>query len=191
MVRGLAGIVSHALFSAIFCAGLMWVITKVRGERQVVRGVLTMLMAMVFHFVWDDKGGISGGNTLLLWPLMVVIGAIEVVVLFYVLRHAASTERACTRDLLTPEVETGTLDSALLDAVSGLHRDRKAYRKQLHNRRAASHRIDAAHDLAHEIALARGTTTPQLDHARAEPKRLQEPAPSAARPLTDGDRRLG
>ena len=174
LIRGAAGIVSHALFSAIFCAGLMWVITTVPGERKVTRGVLTMLMAMVFHFSWDNMSGLSGGNGFISLALMPTIAAVELVALFYVMRHAARTERAWTRDLLAPELETGAVDPALLDAVSGLRKDRKAYRKQLHSQRASSHRIDAAHDLAHEIALAGGADTPQVDHARAELTRLRQ-----------------
>lgn len=172
LIRGLTGIVAHALFSAIFCAGLMWVLTTVRGERQVARGVITMAMAMVFHFAWDDMSGLIGDAAYLFWPVAVLIATIELVALFYVLRHAARTEQAWTRDLLTPEVQTGALDPALLDAVSGLRKDRKNYRGQQEHRRDAAHRIDAAHDLAHEIALAGGADTPQVDHARQELGRL-------------------
>jgi RsiW-degrading membrane proteinase PrsW (M82 family) len=174
LIRGAAGIVSHALFSAIFCAGLMWVLGRVRGERNVLRGVLTMLMAMVFHFAWDDMAGLSGGGfAAAILPF--VIAVIELVALFYVLRHAARQERLWTRALLTPELTTGAIDPALLDAVSGLGKDRKAYRKHLHNRRTAHHRLEAATDLARELALANGAESPGVTHARNELLRLQEP----------------
>jgi RsiW-degrading membrane proteinase PrsW (M82 family) len=166
VVRGATGIVSHALFSAIFCAGLMWVLGR-SGERNVVRGVLTMLMAMVFHFAWDDTTGLGGG-TWLGAVLPFVIAAIELTALFYVLRHAARQERTWMRELLGPEVDNGVVDPALLDAVSGLRKDRKKYRKHVHSRAKARHRIEAASDLAREIALAGGAESAGVKHARSE-----------------------
>lgn len=173
VVRGFVGITSHALFSAIFCAGVMWILSRVPGERNVVRGVLTCLTAMVFHFAWDDVGGLSGGVAVLqiVLPYFVLM-PLELTVLFSVLRHAATTERRWTRDLLAPEVEAGVVDPALLTAASGLRKDRKHFRKQLHSRRRARHLIEGASDLAHEIANARGAETPRVAHARAELLRL-------------------
>ncbi len=173
LLRGASGIVSHALFSAIFCAGLMWVLGRVPGERNVLRGVLTMLMALVFHFTWDDMAGLGGGGILVV-VLPFVLAPIELACLFYVLRHAARQERLWTRDLLEPEVETGALDPALLDAVSGLRKDRKAYRKHLHSRRRSRHLIEAANDLAQEIAAADGQETRRVTHARTELTRLRQ-----------------
>ncbi|WP_372668762.1 PrsW family intramembrane metalloprotease [Amycolatopsis kentuckyensis] len=170
LVRGVSGIVSHALFSAIFCTGLMWVLGRDRADRHVVRGVLTLLTAMVFHFAWDDMSGLGGG----VW-LPFVIAAVELTFLFWVLRHAARRERAWTRDLLGPEAEAGVLDPALVDAVSGLRKQRKAYRKRVHSGRVARHRLAAARDLAREIAHAGGQETARVAHARAEVVRLHRP----------------
>ena len=174
IVRGLTGIVSHALFSAIFCAGLMWILTPIRSERRVTRGVLAILTAMFFHFTWDDLGGLSGGTS---WyfVLIVVLAAVELAVLFYVMRLASSQERVWTRELLQPEVDAGVIDTGLLDAVSGLRKDRKRYRKQVHSRSRSRHLTEAANDLAHEIALAGGAETPRVEHARAEVARLRAP----------------
>ena len=176
VIRGASGIVSHALFSAIFCAGLMWLLGRTRGERNVVRGLLTMLMAMVFHFAWDDMSGLSGGSAAAA-VLPFLIAAIELTALFYVLRHAARQERIWMRDLLGPEVDTGIVDPELLDAVSGLRKDRKRYRKQLRSRAKARHRIEAATDLAREIAHAGGTDSPAVTHARSELVRITKQAP--------------
>ncbi|RLK61462.1 PrsW family intramembrane metalloprotease [Actinokineospora cianjurensis] len=172
LLRGASGIVSHALFSAIFCAGLMWVLGRTPGERTVPRGVLTMLTAMVFHFAWDDMGGLSGGTGLAV-VLPFLIAAIELPVLFAVLRRAAGQERTWTRDLLAPEVEAGTLDPALLDAVSGLRKDRKALRKKL-GKTKARHLLESAGDLAQEIARAGGTDTDRVAHARHELRRIRD-----------------
>ncbi|MFD9701063.1 PrsW family intramembrane metalloprotease [Lentzea sp. NPDC059081] len=173
LIRGVSGIVSHALFSAIFCAGLMWVLGRTPGERDVPRGVLTMLAAMVFHFAWDDMGGLSGGIGVLAALLPFVIAVVELVALFSVLRHAARQEQAWIRAVLEPEVELGVLDRPLLDAVSGLRRDRRKYGKQVHSRRKARHLLEAAADLARELARGRGQETGGVLHARAELVRLR------------------
>lgn len=173
LVRGASGIVSHALFSAIFCTGLMWVLGRAPGERDVVRGVPTMLTAMVFHFAWDDMAGLSGGSN---WfpVLLVAIAVVELVVLFAILRLAARRERAWVRDLLAPEVGAGVVDLPLLDAVSGLRRQRRAYRRHVGSRRRARHLTEGASDLAHEIALAGGDdTAPGVVRARTELLRLR------------------
>ncbi|WP_433158015.1 PrsW family intramembrane metalloprotease [Kribbella sp. CA-247076] len=176
LARGAAGIVSHALFSAIFCAGLMWVLGRTPGERNVVRGVLTMLTAMVFHFAWDDMGGLSGG-TAIAAVLPFALAVIELATLFYVLRHAARQERTWMRDLLGPELATGAVDPALVDAVSGLRKDRKKYRKHLHSRSRARHYLEAATDLAQEIARANSSESPGVTHARSELARLRSKEP--------------
>ncbi|KJK50684.1 membrane protein [Lentzea aerocolonigenes] len=173
LIRGAFGIVSHALFSAIFCAGLMWVLGRVPGDRKVLRGLLTMLAAMVFHSAWDSMSGIAGGRVLLSILLPFLIAAVELWTLFSVLRHAARQERVWVRDLLGPEVEAGVVDPALLAAVSGLRRDRKAFRKLVRNRRRARHLVEAAGDLARELALAGGHETHRVAHARAEVVRLR------------------
>ncbi|MET1074574.1 MAG: PrsW family intramembrane metalloprotease [Umezawaea sp.] len=172
VVRGASGIVSHALFSAIFCAGLMWVLGRTPGERDVVRGVLAMLLAMVFHFAWDDMGGLGGGG---LWGAVLpfLIAVVELAALFHVLRLAARQERTWIRDLLAPELATGAVDPPLLDAVSGLRKDRKSYRKHLRSRRKARHLLEGAGDLAHEIARAGGDDSSGVVHARDELVRLR------------------
>ncbi|HEX7304624.1 hypothetical protein [Lentzea sp.] len=75
--------------------------------------------------------------------------------------------------MLEPEVELGVLDRPLLDAVSGLRRDRRKYGKQVHSKRRARHLLEAAADLAHELARGRGRETGGVEHARAELVRLR------------------
>jgi hypothetical protein len=123
--------------------------------------------------------GISDGGA---WAAVLpfVLAVIELLALFYVLRRAARQERAWTRALLAPEAEAGTIDPPLLDAVSGLRRDRKKYRKHLHSRSGAKHLIEATSDLAREIATAQGAETARVTHARSEVVRLRGKHPSQA-----------
>lgn len=172
-VRGLTGIASHALFSAIFCTGLMWVLGRTPGDRRVALGILTMLLAMFFHFAWDDAAGLSRGNALAAGLLPFAIAAVEILTLFWVRRQAAAQERRWIRDLLQPETDAGILDPQLLSAVSGLRKQRRAYRRYLHSGRRARHQLEAASDLAQAIARSGGTDTPAVNHARAELLRLR------------------
>jgi hypothetical protein len=71
-------------------------------------------------------------------------------------------------------VQASVIDQPLLDAVSGLRKDRKIYRKHLHSRRKARHLLDGAGDLAHELARADGHETDRVSHARAELRRIQQ-----------------
>jgi protease PrsW len=167
-VRGLAGIVSHALFSAIFGAGLLWVLGRTPGDRRVVLGVLSMLLAMFFHFAWDDIGALTGGGL----SSLLLLALIEIIALLVIRRLASARERVWIRDLLQPEADAGVISPDLLAAVSGLRRQRRAYRRRLHSRRRARHTIEAASDLAQEIARSGGADTPAVDHARSELLRL-------------------
>lgn len=175
VIRGFAGITSHALYSAVFCAGVMWILGRTAGERHVGRGVLACLAAMALHFSWDDVAGLAFGNQFLtvFMPYLILM-PLAIVILLWVRRLASSTERRWTRDLLAPEVEAAVVDPQLLDAVSGLHRDRRHFRKVVHSRRRASLLIESAGDLAQEIAASRGEETPRVAHARQELLRLRE-----------------
>jgi RsiW-degrading membrane proteinase PrsW (M82 family) len=174
LIRGFTGITSHALYSAVFCAGVMWILGRAPGERNVPRGVICCPLAMGLHFAWDAAGPLAGGSEVFSFILpYLILMPLGIIILLWVLRHAATTERGWVRDLLAPEAETGVLDPALLTAVSGLRRDRKRFRKQVRSRRRARHLMEAATDLAQEIAGAGGTETPRVAHARSELLRVE------------------
>ncbi|GAB2607346.1 hypothetical protein Aab01nite_02780 [Paractinoplanes abujensis] len=173
-LRGFVGITSHALFSAVFCAGVMWILGRAPGERHVGRGLAACLAAMVLHFAWDDAGGLFAWNDfLLLAAPYLLLMPLAIVVLLVVRRLASRTERMWMRELLAPEVEAGVVDNELLAAVSGLHKDRRHFRKLVRNRRRADLLIESAGDLAQEIAAAGGAETPRVAHARRELLRLR------------------
>jgi RsiW-degrading membrane proteinase PrsW (M82 family) len=169
VARASAGIVSHALFSAVFCSGLMWILG--RGvRRHPVRGVLMVLAAMTAHSIWDNAGAYAGS----LSPVLMLVTAVaELVLLWYTFRLAAPPERAWTRAILAPEVERGVVVPAELDAVSG---HRRAFLRSLHGpgqRKAGRHLISAAHDLVKALARAGGRDSPEVQHARAEIARIR------------------
>lgn len=171
VARAGAGIVSHALFSAVFCSGVMWILG--RGvRRHPVRGALMVLAAMTAHSVWDNAGAYAGSWS----PLLLLATAVaELVLLWYTFRVAAPPERAWTRAILAPEVGHGTLYPAELDAVTG---DRRAFLRSLHGpgqKKAGRHVISAAHDLAQALARAGGHDSAEVVHARAEIARIRAP----------------
>lgn len=89
------------------------------------------------------------------------------------LEDGTQQERAWTRDLLTPEVDAGVVDPALLDAVSGLRKERKAYRKHLHSSRKARHMVEGAGD-SPTRSRAPAVRRPFGSSARSELLRLRE-----------------
>ncbi len=170
-LRGLVGVVSHALFSAVFCAGLMWALTPVRAQRNVPLGIVVMLAAMILHFAWDDLSGLGSG-IVPIPVIIVIVVVIDFTVLLLVLRFAARGEREWMRDILQPEVTSGVMDTALLDAVSGFGKQHHAENRAAHGRRRGRHRIAAAHDLAQALATSEGTDNDDVAHARNEIRRL-------------------
>ncbi|QBR92470.1 PrsW family intramembrane metalloprotease [Nocardioides euryhalodurans] len=172
--RGGAGLVQHVLFSAVFCAGLVWLLGRDGGKHR-LRGALFMVAAMVVHSCWDNLtaygtaiGGPVGAGLFL--PTLVVV---ELLLLWQVFRLAAPQEREWVRSILAPEVERGVLSEAEVTAIVGTRRDRTGAREPGEGRRAAAHVRDAGLDLAHALAVSRGEEDDEVRHARAEVERLR------------------
>jgi len=176
--RSVAGVASHALFSALVCCGLMWILGRDPRGRHVGKGLLLVVTAMVLHGCWDASAtiGTSIGGPVLgaaMTPILVVVG---IAVVLVVGRDAAVTDRGWARAILAPEVERGTLDQAELAAVAGTHRDRRHFVKAAHGhhgRRVAKHLVAAGRDLLEAIGRSGGEETPEVEHARQEVARLR------------------
>lgn len=80
-------------------------------------------------------------------------------------------------DLMAPEVSRGVITQEELDVLAGSRKDRKHYIKSgkgHRSHRRAKHVIQAATDLAEEVARSGGDdTAPRVGHARAEVTRLR------------------
>ncbi len=175
--RGPAGLFQHVLFSAVFCAGLMWLIGRDQGRHR-LRGLLLMLFAMVVHSCWDNLPfygtSIAGGAGTIL--LLIGLPVVELIVLAQVFRWAAPQEQAWMRALLGPEVDKGVLSEAEVDAFSGGRKARKAFLKDIdghHDTRTAKHVLGTIGDLAEQLADARGTDSPGVLKARSEVARVR------------------
>ncbi|BCJ68456.1 PrsW family intramembrane metalloprotease [Polymorphospora rubra] len=169
-LRMATGFTSHILYSAVFCAGLVYLIGTAAQRRRPGLGLGLMLTAMVLHFLWDSPTGLSGGNLAVTWLLILLFTLLGIAVVSTVFRLTVGPEREAMRAVMTPEVDNGALTPAELDALSGGWKQRRTYRRGggLGDRRRRRHRLEAAHDLADEIAKAGGRETDRVGYARAE-----------------------
>jgi protease PrsW len=180
-LRMVSGVAAHILYSAIFCAGLIYLLGRPAEPRRIGRGLLLMATAMLLHGIWDTLGAIAGPSALTLVGLLI---AVIVIALFIVVRVYGMTvmrERAFVRDVMSPEEAHNVITAAELDAMAGNRKARKAYRKASRNRRErkrARYVLNAAYDLAGELAVARGADTDRVRFARAEVGRIRAGVPS-------------
>ena len=174
-LRTITGIPSHALYTALFAAGLIYLIGTVAQPRRTGRGLVLALAAMALHGVWDSATALGRGSVLTVL-IMIVITVVAVSTLFVALRLGAGREHEFMHAILAPEVRSGTITSAELDAVAGNRRDRRAavrHRQQGLSRRQEKHVLAAARDLTGDLAAAGGDETPEVAHSRAEINRVR------------------
>jgi RsiW-degrading membrane proteinase PrsW (M82 family) len=178
-VRSVSGIASHAMFTAIFCTGLFWILGWGAERRRVGMGLALIATAMACHFVWDDMGAIgatitdNSAATGVLMPLFLIV---EVAIVLFVARIASDTERTWMHDLLAPEITNGTVTADEVDAIAASRRHQRKYIKTIHghhDRKRAEHVLHGTHDLAEAIARSGGTDTPEVTFARNEIARLR------------------
>lgn len=180
VIRSLTGVSSHAMYTAIFAAGVIYVVGTPAQPRRIGRGLLLMLSALVVHGTWDSMLAIADGNGLIVALLMVGITVASIAVLVIALRWGAAAERGWLRDVLAPEVANGTLTELELAALAGDRRQRRHDRRRAvkHrsdgvSRRREKHVLAAALDLAHDLCESGGVDSPAVEHSRAEIARLR------------------
>ncbi len=174
VLRIALGVASHALYSAIFCTGLVYALGRPAQPRRLGRGIALMATAMVLHGVWDDLGGIVGNNIVLMILAWILVISVALVIAVRVYRVTVSPERAYMRAVLAPEAANGTLTAEELETLAGDRRARKAYRTadrgHRHQRRLV---LEAARDLADELARSGGTDNDRVRYARQEVARIR------------------
>ena len=175
LLRLATGFSAHILYSAIFGAGLVYLVGTVAQRRRPGRGLAFVLTAMLLHGLWDSTAAIGNGDGKITLGLIAGITLIAFAAVITVFNLTVGPERVTMRTVMAPEVETGTLTPDELDALSGGWRARRAYRRKAHGRKARRlrhHRLEAAHDLADQIAAAGGHETERVRFARTELARL-------------------
>jgi protease PrsW len=181
IVRMVSGVAAHILYSAIFCAGLIYLLGRPAEPRRVGRGLLLMAIPMLLHGIWDSLAATAGRSALMLVGLLIAVVVIALVIVVRVYELTVRRERDFLRDVMTPEEARNVLTAAELDAMAGNRKARKRYRKTSPNRRErkrARYVLNAAYDLADELAGARGADTDRVRFARAEVSRIRAGVPS-------------
>jgi protease PrsW len=166
VVRTLASIPSHWMFTAIFGAGLIWFIGRPDVPARKGLGVGLMLTAMLMHGLWDASAAITG-NSVFGWIVPATVAAILISVFIWVYGTTQPIEREWMRELMAPEVELGVVTPAELSALAGTRSTLRSYIRAQPNPGTAEHVLDAENDLAHQIARDGGAETAAVQRARA------------------------
>ncbi|MET8523751.1 PrsW family intramembrane metalloprotease [Nocardioides sp. NBC_00163] len=180
VLRSATGVASHAMYTAIFAAGILYLVGTRAQPRRVGRGLLLMAAAVLVHGLWDSMLALSNANGFVMAALMIGITLTSIGTLLVALRWGAHRERGWLRDVLAPEVANGTITDLELTALTGepsrRRKDRKAAiggRADGVSKRRQKHVLAASLDLAHDLSESNGKDTSSVQHSRAEIQRLR------------------
>jgi RsiW-degrading membrane proteinase PrsW (M82 family) len=175
-LRGSAGICSHALFSAVFGTGLVYLIGTSTTKAHRMRGIGLIVLAMLFHGVWDSMSAIAGRAGVNALVVIVITVIVELTALYLIYRFASKNERSSMRELLAGEVARGTISETELAALSGSRKARKHFARHASgytSKKTPRYVLEAGGDLAKALAASGGVETAQTAHARAELARVR------------------
>ncbi len=182
ILRMVTGVSGHFAYTAIFGAGLVYLLGRPAEPRNIRRGLLLMAIAPVLHGLWDSAAVIARGSTPGMLVLWVVIVIVTLLIFGKVFAITVPRERELLYDILAPEVVvTGVLTDAELTAMTGNRKVRRTFRRQQptkNDRRRARYVVDAAYDLAQELARSKGAETDRVQFARSELARIRHRQPS-------------
>jgi protease PrsW len=167
IVRTLASIPSHWMFSGIFGAGLVWFIGRPEVPARKGLGAGLMLTAMLMHGLWDASSAI-GGDSVSAWLVPAMVALVLIGVFVWIYETTVPVEREWMRELMAPEVKLGVVTPAELDALAGSRSTLKRYLRAQPSRRTAEHVLGAERKLAHQIARDGGADTVGVQQARAD-----------------------
>lgn len=181
VLRMLTGVAAHILYSAIFCAGLVYLIGRPGEPRRIGRGLVLIAIPMLLHGIWDSVAAVAGQNGVLLVSLLVGTIVIALFIVTRVYKLTVSRERDVVRTVMAPEQARQVITPGELEAMAGNRKARRAYRKAARGRRErrrARYILNAAYSLADELAAARGADTDRVRFARSEVARIRAGIPS-------------
>jgi protease PrsW len=181
ILRMLTGVAAHILYSAIFCAGVVYLFGRPAEPRRIGRGLLLIAIPMLLHGTWDSVAAIAGQNALTLIGLLIGTIVVALIIVARVYKLTVARERDFVRDVMAPEQARNVISPIELDAMAGNRKARKAYRKAGRSRlerRRARYILNAAYALADELAAARGADTDRVRFARSEVARIRAGLPS-------------
>jgi RsiW-degrading membrane proteinase PrsW (M82 family) len=166
VVRTLASIPSHWMYTGIFGAGLIWFVGRpdVPARRRLGAGL--MLTAMLMHGLWDGSGAIAG-NSVFGWIVPATVATVLISVFWWIYANTEPIEREWMREVMAPEVELGVITQAELDALAGTRSNLRSYISAQRSPHTAQNVLEAETRLARQIALDGGNETAAVDQARA------------------------
>ena len=173
--RSFSDIISHPLFTALFCAGVMYLIGSTAQPRRIGRGVALIVAPIVIHGVWDSMLALAGGSAALVILIMVVDTIFALTALWIAFVWAHPREAHFVRDVLGPEVESGVLTDDEVTAAGGWRQQRQFVRAAS-NRTERRHRrllVRAAVDLCADLAAGKGADSADVVESRSEIARLR------------------
>jgi RsiW-degrading membrane proteinase PrsW (M82 family) len=166
LVRTLASIPSHWMYTAIFGAGLIWFVGRPQVPARRGLGASLMLLAMLMHGLWDAIGAIGGDGVLgLILPL--AIGWVLVATFVWIYRSTDPIEREWMHELMAPEVAAGVVTQGELEALSGTRATRRRYVDTQPSPARARRVLEAETRLARQIARDDGAETAAVQGSRA------------------------
>lgn len=168
-------VISHPLFTALFCAGVIYLLGSPAQPRRIWRGLALVVAPILIHGVWDSMVAISGGNGILTVVVLVgdVVFALTALWIAFVWAHPR--ESHFVRDVLGPEVEAGVLTDDEVTAAGGWRQQRRFVRAGADRaeRRRRKHLVRGALDLCGDLAASKGLDSPEVLHSRSELARLR------------------
>ncbi|MEV0767768.1 PrsW family intramembrane metalloprotease [Nocardia salmonicida] len=181
-MRVATGATGHMIYTAVFCAGLVYLLGRPAEPRRVGRGLLLIATAMLLHGLWDAQGNFNGGNNLAALALLAFLMVVALVVAVLVFRLTVAREREFLAAILAPEVAADTVTAAECAAACGNAKQRRAFRRTGGDRKTRTRHgfvLDAVSDLADALATDHGAQTPRVNFARSEVARLRDGRPPA------------
>jgi RsiW-degrading membrane proteinase PrsW (M82 family) len=166
VVRTLASISSHWMFTAIFGAGLVWFIGRPDVPARKGVGAGLMLTAMLMHGLWNASGAI-GGSGIVGWIVPLGVSATLIATFVWIYKHTQPIERKWMRELMAPEVAGGVVTPAELEALAGTRSTYRGYIRAHPRPRRAKRVLEAETDLAHQVARDGSGETVAVEAARA------------------------
>jgi protease PrsW len=181
VLRMVSGVGAHIVYSAIFGAGLIYLLGRPAEPRRIGRGLLLVVTAMLLHGAWDTATTVTGRSALATLGLLLALIVTALVIAGRVYNVTVKRERDFLRDVMAPEEARGVITAAELDAMVGNRKARKRYRKaagrKRRERKRARYVLHAAYDLARALAAARGADTGPVRFARSEVTRIRAGIP--------------
>ncbi|WP_394620112.1 PrsW family intramembrane metalloprotease [Lentzea sp. JNUCC 0626] len=170
---------SHVVFSALFCAGLLWLLGRPDKEHR-LHGATLMASAIALHFLFNGAEPIAHLAGLPAEALrFAFVSPVLYMLLWWALRLSEPEHRVWTRAVLTPEVARGVLTDAEATAASGGWRHRRAYlrtRPRGPARKQGKRVLASTLDLVRELTRSAGSDTEEVRLVRVRTELLRRRA---------------